>query len=349
MVEVTNLEDFFNEIETQEELLMIDMGDEDITNEEKEDEEMTAEVEKNVTTTTATAKVEKTNEVATVSNNWTYSLKEDKVIKFSEFDIQDYEFHPVYTPSKEFTKRFLIFCFEKEESRNPKKVWQVKNSMITSKYVIANLTKFIEELRKQISIEKIKLYHQPFSISYFGEAIGKSFKTFEKESIAQIFTMLTGIDSNHISTINTKIHYMISNKYDGSGSLRIDYVATTILNLNNNRQEKFNHYFALFNMSEQVNHTSQIKVFDHSVGEIEKKIEEATTILKTKTDNLDNVLQNISSVMRKEQAKKLNGYWEQLPSSMKNLYYLQLIASYCLDLDFNYDSYLKLRNQFIKK
>jgi len=339
---LTNLEDFFNEIEEQEFIQTTDFSDDSTpenSNVQEKKEEKPVKKQKE-------SKVKETM-TEEVYNSWTYGFKEDKVIKFTEFDLQDYEFHPVHFPDGTFANRFLLFCHEKDAIKGTAKKWKVREYTLSSRYVVASLDSFIKELEKEIKFENVKMYHQPFSISYFGEAKGKSLKTFDKESTAQIFSLMTGIDSDVISNVKTKICLMVSNKYDGTGSLIIDYVLNTS-GVINGKEHSFNDYFTLLNITNKINHTSKIKSFNYTLEELEKKAEENRQILKNKTELIEDEMKSISGKLKKELSQKLNSYWEQLPASMRNLYYLQLLVSYCLDVAFDYNSYLNMRKEFCK-
>lgn len=280
-------------------------------------------------------------------NSWATPLEENKVYKFEEFDCQVYEFHPVMYPDGNFSGRYLPFCLDKNTVLNPDKKWVAEYYSLSNRFVVAGLNKFVSEMEKEVQFEKSKIYHTPFSMSYFAQAKGKSLKTFDKESTAFIFSIMTGIDSATISGVNTNISLMISNKYNGTGALNIDYVLN-ISGIINGNDYQYNDYFTLLDSNRKVNHVGKIKEFNFSIEELEKKAEETRTKLKTKTENLEDIIKSISSKMKKELAQKFNSHWEQLPPSMKNAFSILILASYVIDSNFDYRTYMAVRTELNK-
>jgi len=70
--------------------------------------------------------------------------------------------------------------------------------------------------------------------------------------------------------------------------------------------------------------------------------------LKTKTENLEDIIKSISSKMKKELAQKFNSHWEQLPPSMKNAFSILILASYVIDSNFDYRTYMAVRTELNK-
>jgi len=294
----------------------------DVDDSEEITEEELEEVEKDVEEKTESSGID----------SWTFplsSIKDEKEIK--EFDLQTYIYRRQTDPAGVKTNYFECFC---KDSRNPNS-WVPTNGLLSKRYIIANIENLTKELKKEVKVVGDPIiHHEPFFLNYSMKT-ETELKMFDTDESKFIFQLLTGIDELEIKKIKSIAQIMISNAYNGTKSIRVDYNIKSSTTINDNTYN-FVDFFTLGKYNKRLTHLSGgLGVVSSGMEHIDDYVKKSKTVLKSVTSNMDTIISNIKSKLRRENKQVFSTFIDNLPNEYKNLFYVLMLTSLTLSRDFS--------------
>jgi len=290
--------------------------------------------------------VELVQKVDTVnSTGWTFSLRDMTSIGVSikEFG-QEYQYKEILTPNNEKTGLYTVCCLLEGSTK-----WVPLNGVLTRKYVIASSEKFINLLQDKIKLtEEPKVYIEPFRSTWLGST-NYDIKTFDDDDASMIFSIITGIDGIKLSSVKSKLNIAVVNSYNGSRSLRLDYVVNTIGSINNsdsssNTTHKMKDFFTLCNFSSKFIHAGSLQEIDTDVTSIQANVDHTIQKLKSYNTNIEDIIEKISKNFKKETRDHFQGQCSNLQPAYKNLYFILLITSVLLERNYTVLQHINIQS-----
>jgi hypothetical protein len=263
-----------------------------------------------------------------------------------EFDLteygQVYKYQRVKDPDSNDSKKFLVFCKDGVEED-----WITLPGLLSNRYHIASLEKFIERLQGQIEIEPNRIIKEPFKLEWRGKT-SYAINAFEDETAKLVFGIVSGLEIESIERIQNmeaNLVVLTSNSYDGSRSLRLDYSLRN-KGIIDGKEFYTTDYFTLCNYSNSVIHTSSLSTIASDLESIVSNIEPNIVRLKAVTEGLDNLAGIISKFYGKEERGQFDSIYENLAGEYKNLYILFMIASIILEKNYGIMKHQRIRGAF---
>lgn len=283
-------------------------------------------------------------ETAHVTPSWTIPFSEltENELIIQEGDMQKYIYKKVLDPEGNETGLFEGFCLDSGVGS-----WKSMNGLLSKKYIAANLNEFINSAFTDIEFTNQISKHEPFYMSkvlYTNNAL----TVLDADSAKTLFELITGASDLSISNINSKLSIMISNSYNGTMSIRMDYVITNSVNVNGN-SVSFDDYFLL---------NKHHFTFQHMMGGFDNIASDFSNIqnyLDTEINRLkshvlsDNDIQTISSKFYKKAGREsFLSSCENLNDNTKNMFYVMMLASMVLNSHYDIQSHKNIRSYIDK-
>jgi hypothetical protein len=269
-------------------------------------------------------------------------------VEFTEFGRHTYRFEEIYTPDAQQTGAFAGFY---KDEMQPEPVWQVlKGGLLSKEYVVAKVNPFYDELARQVEFDGEPIVHgAPFILSATGKTT-TPIDVLGDDEAKLAFEIISGVSSDVLSNANSNVDVCVTNTYNGTASIRIDFAVHIKLQNSGNDRIGFRDYFTLTNRNHTFTHTT------HSLGavsadltQIQQHYNESTTILKGITHNVDIHADKLAKCLKKTEKGIFNSYWENLPPEHRNFLVAILIASYCLDLNYDVRCHMNMRSYIQKQ
>lgn len=285
--------------------------------------------------------------------SWTFDLSDipDKGnMIIEEFGQQSYMFQRVSDPADETTDKFLVFCKDaniiQEGGAQP---WVTLPGVLTNRYTAASIEKFVSVIEGQLeSVEDQSFLHVPFKNIWSG-ITEKQIEYFSDEVAKMLFALVSGADIESVDNLTSKIKIIVTNSYDGSKSLRLDYAVSTAGKAKNAETGEvndlvLNDYLNLCNISHTIVHMGHLTEISSDLANIQSQIDSSIAILKEYDLNLDQIFDQIIKCFRKDGRELLGSYFENLIGDYRKLYYLLLVTSITMDRDYNVNEHFKVRS-----
>jgi len=263
-------------------------------------------------------------------------------LRLSEYN-QVYIFRRVAMPvdngdeDPEPSNRFLVYCKDGDSD------WELLNGMLSNRYVVASLELFINSL-SGVTFEQDPIITKiPYKVNYFAET-NNIISYFDDEASKMIFSFISGIDIEVLNNISSKLSLNISNAYDGTQCIRIDFVIHLSVEINNQHYE-FKDLFTLGNRSVIARHTSSIVELTSDIQNIQQYAASNVEILKNHDSDIENITNALSMCYKKDGKEYFMGLIENLDTHYKNLFYILICASIALDKYYDIKQHGKLRTK----
>lgn len=281
---------------------------------------------------------------------WILPLKEvacGQTFELNEYN-QKYKFQRIVDPDGKETKKFLVFLNDdNKKDENGKLIWNTLSGVLSDIYVVASMEEFVNLLTKQLKfIGQPIIRKEPFKVSWSTKST-QNIKYFEDDAAKMIFSLVSGVGVKTLDNLSSTISIVLSNSYDGSRKMRLDYVVQTA-GIVNGQGDNVNlvDYFVLCNHSHQIIHTGQISEIESDLSSVQEHIDSNLAIFKNTTSNsvLEKIVKNISKCFKKEGRQQFVGLCENLSGPYKNAYYILLMASIVLEKNYSVLTYNKIKS-----
>jgi hypothetical protein len=282
------------------------------------------------------------NKNSSVDVSWTSSLSDVT----DSFTLKDFDAEFVYRriidPSNEKSNYFNVFCKVKDKKTNKFK-WVTHNGSLSKQYVVASMERYARNIVPKLKIiEEPKFYHDKFK-SIWSVKTDSEIDLFDDEESKIVFGIISGIAIDKIDEIKSNISVLLSNSYDGSKALRMDYNISTTALIDNNLYS-LRDFFSLSRFGYYITHKSKLLNINAEISDIKDQMKGDIEKLKLIDKNIDKIAEGVAKIFYKKSKMKFESYWENLVDSYKNLYYLLLIASIVLNEDYSILEYYKLKS-----
>jgi len=331
-----NVEDINSELETigfgRLDELINDNHINDINNNISEDSDTTKEVQlPNI----------ETPQIEVPINSWIRSLRDigNQSLKLEDYGYT-YIFKRVIDPCNNLTNKFEVFC-------NPEntELWFILNGLLTDKYVVVSLSDLVSYVCSQFNISESRISKEPWRAIWIGRT-NINVNYFDDETSKMIFSLISGLDDAIISNLYSNISLSISNSYNGSRTLRIDYNINSSCNLVSNsdlRNVKLTDFFSLNRFSHKVIHNSNITQINTDLKNINDNIDITMETLKNYRDNIDDIIKTISRGFKKENKNQFISVCQNLVPEYRNLYIILICVSAILSNNYSIGEHINIR------
>lgn len=345
-------EETFQVAETIEDKTEI-VGEATVQVEPDKELEQSAQTTSTENNTISNIKTEKPPTVKEVRNTppWAIELNEDNVpdsgLIVSEFGKQVYTYMPVFTAGNVRSNYYVSQCEDslKVDAETKKPVEFVSPGLLSNRYVVAIMEKFMGHLGNKISISNTVTYHYPFLVMCMSKSDIRDFKVFDDDTEKFIFSLITGTKEPTLDKLGTSLGVVAINSYNGTKSLCLNFSLNFTAKIGD-KEIEFKDLFTLSKESFKVNHIGGLNDVSRKIDDIENRIKENADKMKQyKEKDIDDIAQSIASRFSKGNKGKFMTYWEQLSVDSKNLYNVFLLASVCLFESFTPQEYVAVENR----
>ena len=272
--------------------------------------------------------------------NWITPLRDTNGdFRIIEFGKHEYLFREVLDPSRQGTNKYSVFYRDltvPEENQH----WEVLRGLLSGLYTVASVENFYNVLSQQLGTQQEpEILGVPFALICKSRTT-HSINMFQDEAMRVAFELITGIDLSAITNVHSSVDVCVSNSYDGTKSIHMDYVIRTVAG-----NHVYHDYFILANHSHSFEHIT------HSLGEVTADLTNVqgyltTTIntLKGLSSGIDDFVAGITKRMKKITRAMFNSYWENVPVSHKNVLFALVITSHCLNTHYDIRQHIDLRS-----
>ena len=277
---------------------------------------------------------------------WTISLKDvNHGVIVTDFN-ESYQYSRVLDPTSNPTDKFLVFH---KTTQNNETKWETMSGLLSNRYVVASLTDFIDILKTAIQFENDPvIYVEPFKCSWHTTTPHVVSLFGNDEASKLIFSLVSGINYESMENLITKLAIHVSNSYDGTRSLRLDYtifISGIAKNSETTKEFKFHDYFTLSNYSNNIIHTSQLENLSTDLTTVVEKLNGNIEILKGITVDADKYADAIVKCFKKDNKLQFISYYENLTPADKNLYTILLLTSIVIDKNYSSSVLNKIRGE----
>jgi hypothetical protein len=272
---------------------------------------------------------------------WIYPFEDNDNIQICEHGDQEYVYVNVLDPESKKTNYFKGFYRDLGNNDND---WKIMNGLLSSRYIGASVSGFINNKCKNIETTIIKTKKEPFYLSKFLYTT-QDLNLFDDESSQIVFQIVTGLKDELFLNFKSKSTLMISNSYNGTMSLRIDFITSNIIQ-NQCSMVKFDDYFILNKQSYTLQHimTSGIDRLDTDFCNVQVNLDASIKYLKEYNTDIDKHIENIGSKFNKKSDKSsFLSLCENLIDDYKNMFYILIIASIVLNNNYDIQSHKSIR------
>ncbi|MCK5017232.1 MAG: hypothetical protein KAS32_09175 [Candidatus Peribacteraceae bacterium] len=283
-------------------------------------------------------------EEAEAPQGWIFALRDIPTGQF--LNLTDYghtyRYQRVVDPVDETTDRFLVFHKEGEDATSS----DTLNGLLTTRYVAASLERFIGNLSENADfVGDPVIKSSPFACVWRGKLNGQV-QYFTDETAKMVFSLLSGITVDTIDNLSSELSVSVSNSYDGTRGLRLDYVMSiggSIPNAEGSQEIQINDLFSLGRFSHKVIHAGTLSAVETDLTQIHANMETSVVTLQEFSDSFDASIEQIAKVLKKDNAQTFRSLCENLTGAYRNLYYLLIVASYVLTNNYSIKEHMKVR------
>jgi hypothetical protein len=282
------------------------------------------------------------------SKNYTWSFplsKIDSSLTLNESDKHSYIYRRVLNPFGETTKYFECFY----ENKDVPNKWDTANGLLSERYVAVSLDNMIKEITKVVKVtgNPIRKF-EPFMSNYFLKT-EDSIEAFNDEESKFIFQLITGEKNDIVlNNLRSTNNIFISNSYNGTRSVKLDYVIKTECKSGND-VSSFIDYYTLGAYSKKLPHLrSGFEIISEEIKNVKDYYKTAKTKLISMTNEIDYIISIISNKMAKNSRELFNTYINNLSEEYKNLFYVLIITSIVIDREFSSKEHLNISTQIEK-
>jgi hypothetical protein len=281
-------------------------------------------------------KEEKTKEKE-VKLTWIKPLNEIKdKLTVKEFGLQEYIYREQKDPDGKHTGYYECFCRDKkvtDENKNP--VWVPMKGLLSNRYIVASVENLAKELEKEVKFKGNPVkHHEPFYLNYSTKT-EQDLEVFDDDASKMVFQLVTGIEDEEINDLKSIIQIMISNTYNGTKSIQVNFNIRTNAKIKDN-EYNFVDFFTLgrqnYNLAHLNNGLGEVKTKMKSIEDMMKSSK--TTLINYKS-NIDDIINNIASRFKKVNKQNFLTTVDNLSNDDKNLFYVLLVASIVLSRNFS--------------
>lgn len=273
----------------------------------------------------------------------------DDEFQLREFD-QVYLYKQLKDPGGLNTGLYTCFCKDPNNINSDGSYdWVPMNGLLSKYYNVACVEKFIVNLRNNIELvgEPVIKYH-PYLIRYTANT-RKPIDIFGPESNEikkTVFELVTGLPVETFSNLNSKVKVCVSNTYNGTRSIRIDYVSGITVDINNTTRE-FTDFFTLCNYAHSFEHLSgSIGLVNSDLNNIQGYLNSSMSILRGYTSGMDKIISEVAKRLRKAGRDKFLNFVDGLCHEHKNMWMIMLVTSVCLSSDYHILAHSELSSYF---
>lgn len=299
----------------------------------------------NTTEETNENTTEETEEVETQNNtmpapNWTFPLASvplNRPLVVREFDNKQYRFTRVADPDGEDSKKFLVFY----KGSNADDVnWEILPGLLTNRYNVVSLSEFVNSVQTSMPVTNTNIISIPFTMVWVGKT-NESFQQFSSEESMLLFSILSGIQVENLEAIRSTLFLHITNTYNGTKRLKVDYVLKSSLEVDGN-EFIIGDFFTLLRSSKSIIHNDSLNELSNDITNISSQIAQMTTVLKELQLNSETHDQ-LEKAFGKKNRVRFVSMCENLPDNYNSAYYIFILVSSILNENYDIREHMRLR------
>ncbi|MCK5020445.1 MAG: hypothetical protein KAS32_25640 [Candidatus Peribacteraceae bacterium] len=288
--------------------------------------------------------IEETNNENETPTGWVFALRDIPAGQFLQ--LKDfghiYRYQRVVDPADDTTDRFLVF----HQTEDNEADWTTLNGLLTTRYVAASIEKFVANLAESTTfVGDPVIKSSQFACVWRGKLDGQV-QYFTDETAKLVFSLLSGVDVDSIDNLSSELSVSVSNSYDGTRGLRLDYVMNVGGNIqtgNETREMRITDLFSLGRFSHKVIHAGTLSAIEADLTQIHANMSNSLTVLQEFSNDFDANIEKIAKVLKKDNEQTFRSLCENLTGAYRNLYYMLIVASYVLTNNYSIKEHMKVR------